>query len=284
MGDYGARWLVSEHAELFEGCQAAISESGGYTYHVNGVRLYPVGTAERGTSHLRLTARGRAGHGSRRNDDNAVTRLVGAVNRIAAHQWPIRLTPAVRAFIERAGAVLGVEVDLSDVDATVARLGKAGSLVESTVRNSTTPTVLRAGYKVNVIPSTAEAEIDTRVLPGTGAELIAVIKELIGPGVSMEPLSQQGPVQAPIDSPWFDAIADALRSQDPDAVVVPYCLGGGTDAKAFAKLGIPGYGFTPLWLPEGFDYRSMAHGVDERVPVEGLLFGARVIDHFLSNC
>jgi acetylornithine deacetylase/succinyl-diaminopimelate desuccinylase-like protein len=78
-------------------------------------------------------------------------------------------------------------------------------------------------------------------------------------------------------------MASALRSQDPDAVVVPYCMGGGTDAKAFARLGIPGYGFAPLWLPAGFDYRAMAHGVDERVPVEGLRFGVRVLDEFLST-
>ncbi|AHH97679.1 M20/M25/M40 family metallo-hydrolase [Kutzneria albida] len=283
-GDYGAHWLVAEHPELFADCGAAISESGGYTYHVGGVHLYPVGTAERGTSHVRLTARGRAGHGSRRNEDNAVTKLAGAVQRIAEHRWPIRLTPAVRAFLERSGAALGVEVDLSDVDGTVARLGKAGPLVESTVRNSTTPTVLRAGYKTNVIPSTAEAEIDVRVLPGTEEELFAELRRLAGPGVEVAAISPQGPVQAPIDSPWFEAMAAALRSQDPQAVVVPYCLGGGTDAKAFDKLGILGYGFAPLWLPEGFDYRGMAHGVDERVPVEGLHFGARVLDHLLTNC
>ncbi|MBV9844233.1 MAG: M20/M25/M40 family metallo-hydrolase [Kutzneria sp.] len=283
-GEYGAQWLVADHPHLFGDCAAAIGESGGYTYHVNGVRLYPVGTAERGTSHIRLIARGRAGHGSRRNDQNAVTRVVAAVSRIAQHQWPVRLTPAVQQFLLRTGAALGVDVDLSDVDGTVARLGKAGALVESTIRNSTTPTVLRAGYKVNVIPSTAVAEIDTRVLPGTQEELDAVLDELIGPDVEREPLVTQGPVQAPVDSVWFDAMAAAVRSQDPEAVVVPYCLGGGTDAKAFAALGIPGYGFSPLWLPEGFDYRSMAHGVDERVPVEGLRFGARVLDHFLSGC
>lgn len=164
-GDYGAHWLVAAHPELFEGCAAAISESGGYTYHVPAadgriVHLYPVGTAERGTAHLRLTARGRAGHGSRPNDENAVTRLVDALHRIAAHQWPVSLTPTVQAFLERTGAALGIPVDLSDVDATVAALGPAGGLVVPTVRNSTTPTMLDAGYKVNVIPTTATAQVD----------------------------------------------------------------------------------------------------------------------------
>ncbi|MFC0435489.1 M20/M25/M40 family metallo-hydrolase [Kutzneria buriramensis] len=282
-GDYGAHWLVAEHADLFRDCVAAIGESGGHTHRVNGIHFYPVGTAERGSSHLRLTARGRAGHGSRRNDENAVTRLVQAVQRLAEHRWPVRLIPSVQAYIEQVGAALGVEVDLSDVDGTVARLGGAASLVESTIRNSTTPTALTAGYKVNVIPSTAEALIDTRVLPGGEAELLATVDELIGPHVRRELINPQPGVQAPLDSPWFGAMADALRWADPAAVVVPYCLGGGTDAKAFARLGIPGYGFSPLWVPEGFDYRAMAHGVNERVPVEGLEFGVRVLDRFLSG-
>ncbi|MEW2508282.1 M20/M25/M40 family metallo-hydrolase [Amycolatopsis sp. NPDC047767] len=291
-GDFGAHWLVAQHPELFEDCAAAISESGGYSYHVpaadgRAVRLYPVGTAERGTAHIKLTARGRAGHGSRPNDENAVTMLADALHRIAGHRWPVRLTPTVRAFLDRTGAALGVPVDLSSgdaVDATVARLGPAGSLVLPTVRNSTTPTMLSAGYKVNVIPSTATAQVDVRVLPDAEDELFEVLDSLLGPGVTREFVAHQPPVQAPVDSPWFDAMAAALRAEDPDAVVVPYCMGGGTDAKAFSRLGMACYGFAPLSLPEGFPYRAMAHGVDERVPVDGLRFGTRVLKRFLESC
>ncbi|GAB3572314.1 M20/M25/M40 family metallo-hydrolase [Amycolatopsis endophytica] len=288
-GEYGAHWLVSEHRELFDGCVAAISESGGYTYHVPAAdgsvkRLYPVGTAERGTAHMRLTARGRAGHGSRPNRENAVVRLIGALQRIASHEWPVALTPTVEAFLVRTGEALGVEVDLSDVEGTMARLGPAASIVEPTIRNSTTPTMLDAGYKVNVIPSLAQAQVDTRTLPGTEDGLLATMDDLLGPDVTREFVAHQPAVQAPVDSPWFEAMAAALRSQDPDAVVVPYCMGGGTDAKAFSPLGIACYGFAPLWLPEGFPYRAMAHGVDERVPLEGLRFGKRVLEHFLTHC
>jgi acetylornithine deacetylase/succinyl-diaminopimelate desuccinylase-like protein len=287
-GDHGAHWLVEQHRALFEGCAAAVGESGGYTVPVRAasgaaVRLYPVATAERGTAHMTLTATGRAGHGSRRNDDNAVVTLARAVTRLAAHCWPVRLTPAVRAFLERTGDALGVEVDLSDVDGTLARLGPAARLAESTVRNSTTPTVLNAGYKVNVIPGVAQAQIDTRVLPGTEEELLSEVSRLVGPAVLPEPIARQPPVQAPVDSMWFTAMAEALRAEDPDAVVVPYCMGGGTDAKAFAQLGMDCFGFAPLLLPEGFDYRAMAHGVDERVPVAGLRFGVNVLDRFLST-
>jgi acetylornithine deacetylase/succinyl-diaminopimelate desuccinylase-like protein len=287
-GEWGAHWLVAQHREYFAGCAAAISESGGYTYHVPAadgrtVRLYPVGTAERGTAHMRLTARGRAGHGSRRNDENAVVRLVDALHRVAAHRWPVHLTPTVEAFLVRTGAALGVAVDLSDVDGTLARLGPAASLAENTVRNSCTPTMLDAGYKVNVIPSVAQAQLDTRVLPGTEEDLLAQLDVLLGPGVEREFVAHQQPVQAPVDSPWFTAMAGALRAEDPEAVVVPYCMGGGTDAKAFSPLGIDCYGFAPLWLPEGFPYRALAHGVDERVPVEGLEFGKRVLRNLLSS-
>ncbi|QUF05055.1 M20/M25/M40 family metallo-hydrolase [Actinosynnema pretiosum subsp. pretiosum] len=282
-GDLGAHWLVQHHRDHFTGVAAAISESGGYSYRSGGRRVYPIGTAERGTMHLRLTARGRAGHGSRRNDDNAVVKLARALARIAAHRHPVRLTPAVRMFLERTGAALGVPVDLADVDATLARLGPVGALAESTVRCSTTPTVLSAGYKVNVIPGTAVAELDVRTLPGTEEELLADVDALLGAGVEREFLENQPAVQAPADGPWFEAMEAALRAEDPEAVVVPYCMGGGTDAKAFSTLGIDCYGFAPLALPEGFDYRAMAHGVDERVPVDGLRFGARVLDRFLSR-
>ncbi|HZC26505.1 MAG TPA: M20/M25/M40 family metallo-hydrolase, partial [Actinopolymorphaceae bacterium] len=251
-GDYGAAWLVDKHPELFRGCVAAISESGGHTFEVDGVRLYPVAAAERGTVHLRVTARGRAGHGSRPNPDNAVVKLVNAVSRVAAHRWPIRLTPTVRAYLERTGAALGVHVDLSDVDATVEALGLAGVLAAATVRNSVTPTMLDAGYKINVIPGAAHAQLDGRSLPGTDEEFLGTIDELLGPDATREVLDHTSAVSAPIDSPWFEAMAAALRAEDPDAVVVPFCMGGGTDAKAFARLGIAGYGFSPLRLPADY--------------------------------
>ncbi|MEJ3657201.1 M20/M25/M40 family metallo-hydrolase [Actinomycetes bacterium KLBMP 9759] len=288
-GALGAKWLVEKHPELFDGCAAAIGESGGFSVTVDGVRFYPIGTAERGTMHMRLRATGRAGHASRPNPDNAVVTLVSALARVAAHRWPVRLTPTVRAFLTRAGAALGVAVDLDTdegVDTTVARLGRIGVLAAATVRNSTTLTGLAAGSAVNVIPSVAEALVDTRVLPGAAEEVLATVDELLGPGISRTFITRGDPVQSPFESEWFDAMTAALVAEDPDAVVLPYCLGGGTDAKAFTALGIPTYGFGPLRLPADpavYDHRAMAHGVDERVPVDALRFGARVLDHFLRT-
>ena len=290
-GEYGADWLVARHASVFDGCAAAIGESGGFRFGTpGGPPLYPIGAAERGTLHLRLVATGRAGHGSRPNPANAVVALVETLARISAYRWPVRLTPAVSAYLSGAArALLGESVDPVDpstVDDLVARLGRAGVLAAGTVRNTATPTVLRAGEAVNVIPATATALVDVRTLPGTADEVLATLDSLLAPGVRREFVANRGPVSAPLDSPWLHAMALALQAEDPDAVVLPYCLGGGTDAKAFATLGMDCYGFAPLYLPldpAEYDYRAMAHGVDERVPIEGLRFGARVLDRFLRT-
>ncbi|BCK67284.1 hypothetical protein Srufu_012370 [Streptomyces libani subsp. rufus] len=141
--------------------------------------------------------------------------------------------------------------------------------------------MLAAGYKVNVIPGTAVAHVDGRVLPGGEAEFRTTMDALTGPGVSWEYHHREVALEAPVDSPTFAAMRAAIERFDPDGQVVPYCMSGGTDAKQFSRLGIAGYGFSPLKLPEGFDYQALFHGVDECVPVEGLHFGVRVLDHFL---
>lgn len=284
---FGAAWLVRKHPHLFDGCTEGISESGAYTFHAgDGVRLYPIGAGERGTAWLDLTARGTAGHGSRVNRDNAVGALAAAVARIYAYEWPVRLTPTVRAALRAIGAALGRDVDPGapglDVDTVLAELGPARRLVESTVRNSTNPTMLQAGYKVNVIPGVATGRVDGRVLPGAEDEFAATLDELTGPGVEWAYHHRDVPLSAPVDSPTFAAMSEAILAEDPGSHVVPVCMAGGTDAKHFSRLGIVGYGFSPLRLPPGFDYHALFHGVDERVPVEALRFGVRVLDRFLT--
>lgn len=281
--EYGAGWLVQHHPEFFEGCLEGISESGGYTFHADGMRLYPVGAGERGTAWLKLTARGRAGHGSKVNRANAVSRLAAAVARISEHQWPVRLTPTVEAAIRELAALQGLEPDFDDVDALLDKLGPAAALIEPTIRNSANPTVLAAGYKVNVIPGSATAYVDGRTLPGCQDEFTAAIDQLTGADVDWEFQHRQVPLQAPVDCPTFAAMREALEHFDPGGQVIPYCIAGGTDAKQFSRLGITGYGFSPLKLPEDFDYAGLYHGVDERVPVEALRFGVQVLDRFLTR-
>jgi acetylornithine deacetylase/succinyl-diaminopimelate desuccinylase-like protein len=283
---YGAGWLVENHADLFDGCTEAIGESGAFTFHAeNEVRLYPIASAERGTAWLKLTARGRAGHGSKANADNAVAKLAHAVTRIADYRWPVRVIPTVRAAISALALSAGVApADLQDeaaVAATLSGIGPAAALVANTIRNSANPTMLAAGYKVNVIPAEATASVDGRMLPGYEAEFAATLDELTGPDVSWEYLHREVPLEAPADAPIVTAMTGALLAEDPGAAVVPYCMSGGTDAKQFSRLGIAGYGFTPLLLPEDFDYYEMFHGVNERVPVAAVEFAVRVITRFL---
>ncbi|GGW93845.1 M20/M25/M40 family metallo-hydrolase [Streptomyces lomondensis] len=280
----GSGFLADEHAGLFEGCTEGVSESGGFTFHDGaGRQIYPIAAGERGTAWLKLTARGRAGHGSKVNRDNAVTRLAGAIARIGAHEWPLRLTPTVRAALTELAAVYGIETDLTDVDALLDKLGPAAQLVEPTIRNSANPTMLDAGYKVNVIPGEAVAHVDGRYLPGAEDEFRSTLDRLTGPDVEWEFHHREVALQAPVDSPTFARMRAAVEEFAPEGHVVPFCMSGGTDAKQFSRLGITGYGFTPLKLPEGYDYGAMYHGVDERVPVEALHFGVQVLDRFLRT-
>lgn len=280
----GSGFLADRHAHLFEGCTEGVSESGGFTFHDGeGRQLYPIAAGERGTAWLKLTARGRAGHGSETNRENAVTRLAAAITRIGGHAWPLRLTPTVRAALSELAAVYGIEKDLSDVDVLLDKLGTAGRLVGSTVRNSANPTMLDAGYKVNVIPGEAVAHVDGRYLPGAEDGFRATMDRLTGPDVDWEYEHHEVALQAPVDSPTFARMRAAVEEFAPEGHVVPYCMSGGTDAKQFSRLGITGYGFAPLKLPEGFDYQALFHGVDERVPVEALHFGVRVLDRFLRS-
>ncbi|MBC9728672.1 M20/M25/M40 family metallo-hydrolase [Streptomyces sp. TRM68367] len=281
----GSAFLAEKHAALFEGCTEGVSESGAFTFHDgSGREIYPVAAGERGTAWLRLTARGLAGHGSRVNKDNAVTRLAAAVTRIGDHEWPVRLTPTVRAELVELCALYGIETaELADVDAVLEKLGPAAQLVESTLRNSANPTMLDAGYKINVIPGEAVAHVDGRYLPGGEEEFRTTLDRLTGPDVDWEFQHHEVALQSPVDSPTFARMRAAVEEFAPEGHVVPYCMPGGTDAKQFSRLGITGYGFSPLKLPEGYDYRAMFHGVDERVPVEGLHFGVRVLDRFLRT-
>ncbi|MFD4030640.1 M20/M25/M40 family metallo-hydrolase [Streptomyces sp. NPDC058637] len=286
--DDGSGFLADRHAELFEGCTEGISESGAFTFHAGpGMSLYPIAAGERGTGWLKLTAEGKAGHGSKVNRANAVSTLAAAVARIGEHEWPVRLTPTVRAALTEIAALHHIRVDLDtpgfDVDELLGKLGPAAALVEATVRNSSNPTMLDAGYKVNVIPGRATAHVDGRMLPGAEDEFIETMDRLTGPGVAWEFDHREVPLEAPVDSPTYAKMRAAVELFDPGSHAVPYCMSGGTDAKQFSRLGITGYGFSPLKLPVGFDYQALFHGVDERVPVDALHFGVRVLDHFLRT-
>jgi acetylornithine deacetylase/succinyl-diaminopimelate desuccinylase-like protein len=283
-GGYGAHFLVDRHPELLEGCTEAIGEVGGFSFSVNeDLRLYLVETAEKGLDWLRLHARGRPGHGSMVHDDNAVTALAEAVARVGRHRFPVVVTPTVRAFLEEVSEALGIELDPDDPEAAIAKLGPIANIIGATIRNTANPTRLSAGYKDNVIPGRASATIDCRSLPGQAELLIEQLREVVGPDIEIEHIHRQPALETSFDGALVDAMAAALRAEDPGARAVPYMLSGGTDAKAFHRLGIRCFGFTPLRLPADLNFSALFHGIDERVPIEGLQFGVRVLDRFLRQ-
>jgi len=282
-GAKGAHFLVDQHPDLFEGCTEAISEVGGFSVSASeDLRLYLVETAQKGMSWLRLTARGTAGHGSMTNPDNAVTALCEAVARLGRSKLPLHTTATVSAFLDQASEALGLELDPDDLEATVAKLGPIARIIGATLRNTATPTMLDAGYKVNVIPGTATAYVDGRFLPGFEAEFERELDEVLGPDIVRERVHHDIAVETTFDGALVDAMAESLRAEDPGARAVPYCLSGGTDAKSFSTLGMRCFGFAPLRLPADLDFSGLFHGVDERVPLDGLEFGARVLTRFLD--
>jgi acetylornithine deacetylase/succinyl-diaminopimelate desuccinylase-like protein len=284
-GLQGSHWLVEHRPDLFEGCTEAISEVGGFSLTVReGRRLYLIQTAEKGINWMRLRARAQAGHGAVMHEDNAVTALCEAVARLGNHRFPLVMTDSVQEFLAAVGEETGLDFSGDNLEGAVAKLGGLARIVGATLRDTANPTMLDAGYKANVIPSTAEAVVDCRVLPGRQAAFEREVDELLGPDVIREWVLSMPPVETTFDGDLVAAMDAAILQEDPGARTVPYMLFGGTDAKAFSQLGMRCFGFAPLRLPPDLDFAAMFHGIDERVPVDGLIFGTRVLDRFLRSC
>ncbi|MFD8820184.1 M20/M25/M40 family metallo-hydrolase [Streptomyces sp. NPDC059627] len=282
-GTWGARHLVDNHPDLFEGVTEAISEVGGFSFTVNEQRrLYLIQTAEKGMHWMKLKVAGTAGHGSMIHRDNAITELSEAVARLGRHKFPVRVTKTTRAFLDELGDALGTELDPEDMESTLARLGGIAKLIGATLSNTANPTQLNAGYKVNVIPGEATAHVDGRFLPGHEEEFLADVDRILGPNVVRADVHSDKALETSFDGALVEAMQSSLLAEDPTAKAVPYMLSGGTDAKSFDDLGIRGFGFAPLKLPPELDFAGMFHGVDERVPVDGLQFGVRVLDRFID--
>ncbi|MFT4258730.1 M20/M25/M40 family metallo-hydrolase [Microbacterium sp.] len=280
-GVEGSALVVKNRPEWFAGATEAISEVGGYSITVDDRRAYLLQVGEKAMIWIRLVAKGRAGHGSRLHDDNAVTRLAEAVAAIGRTRWPLRLTDTTRALLEGLSTLTGRSVD--DPDALARAAGPAEAFLRSTFRTTTNPTVLSAGYKHNVIPERAEALIDVRVLPGTEDDVLAELQRIVGDDVAIEIVVKDIGMETAFEGELVEAMVASIGAHDPGVPVIPYLLGAGTDNKALASLGITGYGFAPLRLPADLDFTGMFHGVDERVPVDSLVFGQRVLADLLRS-
>jgi acetylornithine deacetylase/succinyl-diaminopimelate desuccinylase-like protein len=282
-GHLGAQVLVEQHRDELEGCTEAVGEVGGFSTTVRGRRLYLIEAAEKGMAWLKLTARGRAGHGSMINPDNAVARLSATVARIGAHEWPVRLTPTMEILLATVADLAGTEVTPDNAPELVQEFGGAARMLGAVISNTLQPTMLQAGYKVNVVPTEASAYVDGRFLPGYEDEFSATLEELVGEGITIDALSWQQPWETPYDGALVASMERSILAEDPDGIVAPFLMSGGTDAKHFRVLGLRTYGFAPLRLPADLDFTALFHGVDERVPTDALEFGARVLDRFLDD-
>ena len=287
-GTHGSHWLVDHHPQWFEGVTEAVSEVGGYSVTVptphGERRAYLLQTAEKGIAWLRLRAHGRAGHGSVPNPDNAIVHLAGAIGRIAAHEWPREYIASVRDLLDGLSALTGIGYADDDLEELLSTMGGAQGFVRGTLRDTANLTMLESGYKHNVVPQTATAALDCRFLPGHEDDLMDTVRRLAGEHVEVEVVHRDVALEAPFSGDLVEAMKQSLLREDPEASVLPYCLSGGTDNKALGRLGITGYGFAPLRLPADLDFAPMFHGIDERVPVESLRFGARVLGDFLRTC
>jgi acetylornithine deacetylase/succinyl-diaminopimelate desuccinylase-like protein len=282
-GVFGSHHLVTEHPHLFAGATEAISEVGGYSVDVGGRRAYLLQTGEKALVWIKLVARGTAAHGSRVITDNAVTKLAEAVAALGRRQWPLHLTDTTRQLLGELARILEVDPERIGPDELLLRSGTAAGFLTATIRTTSNPTVLQAGYKHNVIPDRAEALIDIRTLPGEEDAVLAEVRAIVGDDIEVVVMHRDVGLENPFAGDLVEAMVDTLRRHDPEAEVLPYLLSGGTDNKALSLLGITGYGFAPLQLTPELDFPAMFHGVDERVPLAALDFGHRALTDLLTR-
>ena len=282
--EYGSRYLVANRPDLFEGYSEAISEVGGFSVTITGGhRLYFIEAAQKGINWMQLRATGDAGHGSFINPNNAISKLSAAISRIGAYEWPQLETKTGAKFWSKIAQLVGEKYDAKNVRPLLKHLGGAARMMGATIQNTSNPTMLNAGYKANVIPQSATAVVDGRFLPGFESDLIETVKQLAGEGIEIEILVRDKSLEVEFEGPLVDAMENAISKFDPEGIPVPYLMSGGTDNKALSDLGIIGYGFSPVKLPPDLDFFALFHGVDERIPLDGLRFGVKVLNEFLQN-
>src|SRR5215471_4885675 len=278
----GSRWLIEHHPEVFAGADVAISEVGGYTVYVNGRPVFLVQTGEKGVLWLRMRCRGRAGHASQPNSENAILELARAITRIGSEPWPVTLTPTTSLLLDELRQLTDLH-ETTDPLEVAKSTGSGEPLVMSGFLNVANVTIFQAGYKENVVPGEASALVDVRVLPGQRDAVLARIAEIAGPVVTIEIEDEVDAVETTFDAPVVEAMRSSIARYLPEARIAPYLLPAGTDNALLAKIGIRGFGFVPLLLPADFDFPAMFHGVDERVPLTALVFGEAVLRELIRT-
>jgi acetylornithine deacetylase/succinyl-diaminopimelate desuccinylase-like protein len=283
---YGARFLVEQHAGLFADVRYALGEFGGFTVYRGGKRFYPIMVTEKQCCQMRATVRGPGGHGASIVRATATAKLGALLAALDRTRLPIHITPVVRRMLEDilAALPLAQRIPFSQVlnpalaDRVLRLIGPQGAILETLLRNTVSPTIVRAGGpSINVIPAEATVDLDVRLLPGfTPADAVAELRPHIGQEVELDVLSfERDP--AAVDFGLFATLAEILREADPTGTPTPLMIHGVTDARFFTRLGIQTYGFLPMQLPPDFSFWETLHAADERIPLDALPFGADAI-------
>jgi acetylornithine deacetylase/succinyl-diaminopimelate desuccinylase-like protein len=290
--DHGARFLVEERADLFEGVRYALGEFGGFTIEFAGRRFYPIMVAEKQVCWTRATVRGPGGHGSLPMRGGAMARLARFLDRLDRKRLPVHVTPVARQMIESVAAEVPAPVALPVrgllqprlTDRLLAALGTRGRMLDPLLHNTANATIVRGGDKINVIPSEVQLELDCRLLPGfTPDDLFSELRELARDASIEFELSRHDPVPGEPNLGLFDTLSGVLRDLDPEARPLPLLLAAITDGRFFARLGIQTYGFLPMQLPEHLRFMDVIHATDERVPANALEFGTEAIYRVLRR-
>jgi acetylornithine deacetylase/succinyl-diaminopimelate desuccinylase-like protein len=284
-GDFGAKYLVQEHAELFKDVRYAIGEFGGFTLQIGKKRFYPIMIAEKQICWMKITARGQGGHGSMPVRGGAMARLAEALKKLDEHHTPVHITPPARMMVEAMASALGgvqgfLLGQLNNPAMTqiiLNLLGARGRTFYPLFHNTASPTILHGSSKINVIPGEVSVELDGRLLPGNKPEdMMRELSEILGKDVQLDLVQFEAGPSEP-DMGMFDILAGILRESDPEGVPIPLLLSGVTDGRFFSTLGIQTYGFLPMTLPEDFNFASVIHAANERIPAAAIQFGTDAI-------
>jgi acetylornithine deacetylase/succinyl-diaminopimelate desuccinylase-like protein len=289
--NYGVAWLVNEHPAVFDGVRYALGEFGGFNLSLSGKRFYPIMVAEKQLCWMTATFRGRGGHGSMPVQGQAMAKLSRALRLLDEHPLPVHVTPAVRMMMECIAENLGgasalvvrqiLNPPLTNTFLKV--LGSRGGLFAPLLHNTVSPTILKASEKVNVIPSEVTLGMDGRMVPGAKPEdMVRELHDLLGDDVELA-VKKSEPGPAAPNMELFDTLGGVLHGLDPAAIPLPFVMSGVTDARFLSKLGIQTYGFTPLQLPEEFNFIATVHAADERVPVAAMDFGTNAVYEVLKK-
>jgi acetylornithine deacetylase/succinyl-diaminopimelate desuccinylase-like protein len=289
--EYGARYLLENHADRFSGIRYALGEFGGFTMHIGPKRFYPIQIAEKQICWIKATVRGPGGHGARPMRGGTMSKLANLLQQLDKRRLPVRITPVARRMIETTAANMAFPKNLilrrllnpALTDTMLNLLGKTGEYLDPLLHNTVNATMVKGGDKINVIPGEISVGLDGRLLPGYGPEdMIKEIRRIIGDHVELE-IVRYEPGPAEPDMGLFDTLAGIMQDADPGAIPIPLLMPAVSDARVFSRLGIHTYGFTPMKLPPGFNFFKTVHAADERIPANAVAFGANAIYELLRR-